>query len=50
MPPRSWRTVYQVSSIDRSEPARSLFDVPSDYTRHEVPAPGLIFKKMQLEQ
>jgi hypothetical protein len=39
-----------VNSIDRSEPARSLFDVPSDYTRHEVPAGKLIFKKRQLAQ
>ena len=30
--PRMGETVYRLSSINRSEPARSLFEAPSDYT------------------
>jgi hypothetical protein len=30
--PRSGETAYQLTNINRSEPARSLFEVPADYT------------------
>jgi hypothetical protein len=30
--PRSGETTYKLTNINRSEPARSLFEVPSDYT------------------
>jgi hypothetical protein len=43
--PRFGRTVYQVTNISRSEPSRSLFEVPSDYSRSDVPAPGVIFHR-----
>lgn len=50
--PRFGETVYRLTNINRSEPARSLFEVPSDYTVKEsantytrtwkmkTPAPG----------
>lgn len=36
--PRSGETVYRLTNINRSEPARSLFEVPSDYTIKEGPS------------
>jgi hypothetical protein len=30
--PRSGETVYRLTNINRSEPARALFEVPADYT------------------
>jgi len=38
--PRSGETVYRLTNIDRSEPAKSLFEVPADYTLKEGPAMG----------
>lgn len=32
-------TTYRLTNISRSEPARSLFEVPGDYTIKEMPAP-----------
>jgi hypothetical protein len=32
MDPRSGETIYRLTNVDRAEPARSLFEVPSDYT------------------
>jgi hypothetical protein len=43
--PRSGETTYKLTNINRSEPAKSLFEVPSDYTVKEglhpapIPAP-----------
>lgn len=37
--PRSGETVYRLTNINRSEPARTLFEVPSDYTLKEMPRP-----------
>jgi hypothetical protein len=34
--PRSGDTIYRITNINRSEPDRSLFDIPSDYTLNEV--------------
>ena len=30
--PRSGETTYKLTNINRSEPAKTLFEVPSDYT------------------
>src|SRR5205085_10599511 len=37
--PRMGETVYKLTNINRSEPARSLFEVPSDYTVKETVEP-----------
>jgi hypothetical protein len=44
--PRFGRSVYQVTNINRSEPASSLFEVPSDYRRVETPGPMFFNKKV----
>lgn len=36
--PRFGENTYRLTNIDRSEPARSLFEVPQDYTIKKVPA------------
>lgn len=33
-------TTYRLTNINRTEPARTLFEVPSDYTLKEGPGPG----------
>ena len=38
--PRMGQSVYAVTNIQRSEPAASLFQVPSDYTVKDAPARG----------
>jgi hypothetical protein len=38
--PRFGETVYRLTNINRSEPAATLFQVPSDYTIKEAPAFG----------
>jgi hypothetical protein len=35
--PRTGETVYRLTNISRTEPARSLFEVPADYTVKEGP-------------
>ncbi|HEX8476511.1 MAG TPA: hypothetical protein VF666_21115 [Pyrinomonadaceae bacterium] len=35
--PRVGENVYRLTNINRSEPARTLFEVPSDYTVREIP-------------
>ncbi|HEY6402495.1 MAG TPA: hypothetical protein VI479_13855 [Blastocatellia bacterium] len=37
--PRSGETIYRLTNISRSEPDRSLFEVPADYTVREGKAP-----------
>ena len=37
--PRFGETIYRLTNINRSEPARTLFEVPSDYTIKEAPQP-----------
>jgi len=39
--PRSGETVYKLININRSEPDKSLFEVPSDYTLKEGPGGAL---------
>jgi|SRR5215213_628058 len=38
--PRSGETTYKLTNINRSEPAKSLFEVPSDFTIKEGPGIG----------
>ena len=42
--PRIGETTYRLTNINRSEPAHSLFEVPSDYTIHDTIAPGMRYK------
>jgi hypothetical protein len=42
--PRFGETTYKLTGISRSEPARNLFEVPSDYTVNETIPPGMQFK------
>lgn len=48
--PRSGETTYKLTNINRTEPARSLFEVPSDYTvretLHQTPLPMPRIKKL----
>ena len=37
--PRTGTTTYRLSNISRTEPSPTLFQVPSDYTIRETPAP-----------
>lgn len=39
MDPRFGNTAYEVTKLDRAEPAPSLFEVPSDYKVVNMPAP-----------
>ena len=39
--PRTGETTYRLSNISRAEPGANLFQVPSDYTVKEAPAPGV---------
>ncbi|HJQ25446.1 MAG TPA: hypothetical protein VKA60_16115 [Blastocatellia bacterium] len=45
--PRMGETVYKLTNINRAEPARSLFEVPSEYTIKETVEPKM---KMLLER
>ncbi len=38
--PRTGETTYKLTNINRAEPAKSLFEVPSDYTIKEGPGSG----------
>jgi hypothetical protein len=42
--PRMGETTYRLTNINRSEPAHSLFEVPSDYTIKETVPPGMQYK------
>jgi|SRR5579885_1791338 len=42
--PRMGTTTYQLSNLNRSEPAPSLFQVPPDYTVQDSPGPVRILK------
>jgi hypothetical protein len=37
--PRFGETTFRLTNINRTEPARSIFEVPSDYTVKEAPSP-----------
>jgi hypothetical protein len=45
--PRFGETSYRLANIDRSEPARSLFEVPAGYTIEEGPKPGQKMRMMK---
>ena len=42
--PRFGENVYRLTNINRSEPAHSLFEVPSDYTIKDAVPPGMQYK------
>jgi hypothetical protein len=42
--PRSGEHTYRLTNINRSEPAHSLFEVPSDFTIKETAMPNMQFK------
>ncbi|HEU4767199.1 MAG TPA: hypothetical protein VFS77_07480 [Pyrinomonadaceae bacterium] len=46
--PRTGETTYKLTNINRTEPAKSLFEVPSDYTvkegAHPAPVPARVRK------
>lgn len=43
-------TIYRLTNISRGEQARSLFDVPADYTIKEMPAPTRIMRRKSGEE
>jgi hypothetical protein len=46
--PRAGETTYRLTNINRSEPARSLFEVPSDYTLREGGPGGVMRRKREM--
>ena len=42
--PRMGENTYRLTGINRSEPSRSLFELPSDYTVKEMMSPDMRFK------
>jgi hypothetical protein len=48
--PRFGETTFRLTNINRSEPARSLFEVPADYTIKEGPAAPRVFRKRSNEE
>ncbi len=38
--PRMGTTTFRLTNIQRTEPSPDLFQVPSDYTVHDMPKPG----------
>jgi hypothetical protein len=47
--PRIGETVYRLTNISRSEPSRSLFELPSDYILKEETIQGPMRMKMERE-
>ncbi len=47
--PRHGETIYRLTNINRSEPARTLFEVPADYTIQE-PSKAPVIKKRVMEE
>jgi hypothetical protein len=43
-------TTYRLTNISRGEPARSLFEVPADYTIKEMPAPTRVIRRKSGEE
>ena len=48
--PRFGENTYRLANIDRTEPARSLFEVPAGYKIEEGPGPGLPGQKMRMRK
>lgn len=48
--PRMGETTYRLTNINRSEPAKSLFEVPADYTIKEGPSAGPQMQKMRMRK
>ena len=47
--PRSGENTYRLTNINRTEPAHSLFEVPSDYTIQEAGPPAEMRYKIERE-
>src|SRR6185369_4980484 len=47
--PRFGETTYRLTNVNRSEPARDLFEVPADYTVKEPPGPSGIGRTAPVE-
>lgn len=47
--PRHGETIYKLTNINRSEPARTLFEVPSDYKVEDAPARPFRIRKPREE-
>ncbi len=47
--PRFGETIYRLTNINRNEPNRSLFEVPTDYTIQEMPVRSVMREKMERE-
>lgn len=43
--PRFGETTYRLTNINRSEPARALFELPADYTVRDTVAPAINLKR-----
>lgn len=48
--PRFGETIYRLTNINRSEPAKSLFEVPADYTIKEGSMSGPQIKTMRMRK
>jgi hypothetical protein len=48
--PRFGESSYRLTNINRSEPAKSLFEVPADYTIKEGPAAGQQIQRMRMRK
>lgn len=48
--PRMGEAIFRLTGINRSEPARSLFEVPSDYTLKEGPSAPRTFRRKIREE
>ena len=47
--PRIGETAYQLTNIQRVEPAASLFQVPADYTLKDQPAGNVLFHRTEVK-
>lgn len=48
--PRFGETTYRLTNINRSEPAKSLFEVPADFTIKEAPGGPVQIQKMRMRK
>ena len=48
--PRVGETTYKLTGIQRGEPAKTLFDVPSDYTVKEADVPNIRILRDKIEK
>jgi hypothetical protein len=48
--PRMGETTYRLANVNRDEPARSLFEVPADYTVTEGPQKMMLHERHEIKQ